>query len=612
MKFVLTAAICLFAFLSFAQKAPTAFGRISPDDFNNDQYQGATSVVLFDVATLYYDEFPYFERHLRVRINSREGFAKWGNYALGDRYVKFKKIRAATYYLENGKVVATELDSDDVIRDRASSEKVFGLPNLREHCIIELSYSATYLRSPRPEWLIQSDVPVIWNEYILGGVKPLTALIVGSIQPLVFDEKYKTYMKRWVFTNVKPFIPEPRMAPVEDYYARIQFFSVDHTWDLVSAFYRDYHFVKHQTLPNKLLRRAAEEATQGMTDDLSKVKAVTEYCKQTYTWNGTKDFFSDEFSEIIERKKGSSGDLNLLLCKMLQELGYNAELVLLKTHSDGQVVKEVPSMYQFNYLVLKLKIGEVSYFLDVTDPLLPFGVLPIDCIGVEGLEIKAKSFNWIKIEPSAFDKVSVNARLTIAEDLSLKGRVAIASQGYEALNRRKSYQKEGDKKFATSFNASLSAWEIDSAKFNNQEKLDQPFLETYFAAIPNQIQETPERLYLDPFILLVNRENIWKEQTRNYPVDLLMPEEKLLVVTLTVPQGFKIENVPANKIVAMPDNSIVCSFKTLQSNNVLVISYQLVMAKSEFQKDEYGALRDFFNQVLARQGEPVILVKESL
>jgi hypothetical protein len=612
MKLFLTPALCLFAILSIAQKAPTAFGRISPEDFNNDRYPGATSVVLFDVASLYYDEFPYFERHIRVRINTREGFEKWGNYELGDRYVKMKKIRAATYYLEDGVVVATELDSDNVIRDRTSNEKIFALPNLRERCIIELSYAVTYLRSPRPEWFIQSDVPVVWSEYILGGVRPLTALIVGAISPVIFDPKYKVYQKRWVFTNVMPFVAEPRMAPAQDYYACIQFYSVDHSWDLVSKFYRDYHFVKHQTLPNKQLRRTAEELTQGMIDDLSKVKAVTAYCKKAYTWNGVKDYFSDEYSEIIERKKGSSGDLNLLLWKMLHELGYKADLVLLKTHSNGQVIKDVPSMYQFNYLVLKLKIGEVDYFLDVTDPLLPFGVLPIDCMAVDGLEIAPDSFNWIRLEPPTLDKITVNARLKIGEDLLLKGRVTVMSEGYEALKRRKAYQTEGEKKFTSSFSPGLTKWEIDSLKFGNQEKLDQPFQEMYFGSITNQIQETPERVYVDPFISLVSRENIWKDENRNYPVDMLVPQEKLLVVTLTLPEGYRIESVPQSKTISMPSHSIACSFKTLQSNNILVVSYQFVMSKSRFEKHEYSELREFFNQVLAQQSEPIVLLKKEL
>jgi hypothetical protein len=373
----------------------------------------------------------------------------------------------------------------------------------------------------------------------------------------------------------------------------------------------DLHYIKHERLPNRPLRKIAEQVTQGMTDDLAKVMAMTSYIKKEYTWNGVKDFWARDLAGIIEKKKGTSGDLNILLSKMLQEMGYKPSLVLLSTHSNGQIIKQLPTMFQFNYVVVKLTIGEQDYILDCTDRLLPFGMLPLDCMSVDALEIVEKAHRWIRIDPLLLDKVSVNARLIIDEDLSLKGRVAVSSLGYVAREKRKRFIEQGEKKYLATQEA-VATWEVDSAKIANGDKVDQPFLETYFASIPNQIQETPERLYLDPFILLVNRENIWKEQTRNYPVDLLMPEEKLLVVTLTVPQGYKIENVPANKTVALPDNSIVCSFKTLQSNNVLVISYQLVMARSQFQKNEYGALRDFFNQVLARQGEPVILMKKSL
>ena len=248
--------------------------------------------------------------------------------------------------------------------------------------------------------------------------------------------------------------------------------------------------------------------------------------------------------------------------------------------------------------------------MNATDPLLPFDVPPLDCVNTEGFELVAQTFNWIPILPVLRDKVNVNARLTITPDLALKGRVTVMSHGYEAREKRNCYKKVGEAKFIET--TADPKWMLDSANVNNPMQLDQPFQETYFGSIPERITETPERLYLDPYILLTDKENIWKDEARAYAIDLRITSEKLLVVNLTLPEGYKVETLPANQIFTLGDNSLTCTFKVTQSNNILVITYQFAVKKIWFSKEQYPDVRDFYSQIIARQTQPLVLLKDKV
>lgn len=614
MKHSIVAILLLIAQTGFAQKEAPSFGEVTTNDFNNNTFPDAHSVVLIDKERLTYewrgnDNYPVAERHLRVKINNREAFEVWGDYVLGNAFVEFSKIKAATYYLEDGRIVSKVIERDNIMKDKKSSnEKIFSMTNLREGCIVELSYTATYFRPVSPNWTVQHKYPVVWSEFALGGTRALKTMIVGGIQPAIEDPAYKggTYA-RWVFRNVPAFKEELHMPSSRNYLVRLEFFLPKDNWTVVSKEFQNHHFLVHEKFQKRLIRKTAEEVTTGMTDDVNKVKAICNYVKNNFEWDGVQDYLAYDLNIVYEKKRGSSGDLNILLHTMLQEAGFKPTLVLLSTQSHGGILKDLPSAWQFNYIISKLTIGDKTFFLDATDRLLPFDVPPLDCVNTEGFEMTAQTFNWIPILPTLRDKVNVNARLSITPELGLHGRITRMTHGYDARDKRKEFAELGQEKFVEAYFD--RKWNLDSAKIMNATQPDQPFQEVYFGTVPDRMTETAERVYLDPYILLTDKENIWKDESRVYPIDLRITTEKLLVVNLTVPDGYKVEALPANQTFALADNSMSCSFKVTQSNNILVITYQFATKKVWFSREQYKDMRDFYNQIIARQNEPIILLR---
>ncbi|HEY0610774.1 MAG TPA: DUF3857 domain-containing protein, partial [Chitinophaga sp.] len=183
---VMILAGCLLTLLGTAQeKNKIKFGRISPEDFQKTSYDldtGAHAVILADIGSSEFEaEQSYFrlvyKRHRRVKILDKTGYdaateelylRKFGS----NREDKVSGLKAATYNLENGKVVETELESKSVFTEALDENfirKKFTLPAVKEGSIIEYSYtiyspSTYYLKA----WSFQGEYPCLWSEYTVG------------------------------------------------------------------------------------------------------------------------------------------------------------------------------------------------------------------------------------------------------------------------------------------------------------------------------------------------------------------------------------------------------------------------------------------------------------
>ena len=104
-----------------AQKAPIKFGEIPLEDLKMTSYDkdsSAAAVILTDYGEAYItvtaiDASLQFERHVRIKILKKEGL-DWANGSIplfhsGGGGEKISSFKAATYNLENGKVVETRM-----------------------------------------------------------------------------------------------------------------------------------------------------------------------------------------------------------------------------------------------------------------------------------------------------------------------------------------------------------------------------------------------------------------------------------------------------------------------------------------------------------------------
>ena len=102
-------------------------------------------------------------------------------------------------------------------------------------------------------------------------------------------------------------------------------------------------------------------------------------------------------------------------------------------------------------------------------------------------------------------------------------------------------------------------------------------------------------------------ENPFKVEERKYPVDFIYATELTYLFKLTLPDGYKVSEMPKPLIIKMPDNSASCLYQITNIGNILQLTYRYMINKPIFTEDEYGYLRAFFAEVIKKQAEPIVL-----
>jgi hypothetical protein len=79
---------------------------------------------------------------------------------------------------------------------------------------------------------------------------------------------------------------------------------------------------------------------------------------------------------------------------------------------------------------------------------------------------------------------------------------------------------------------------------------------------------------------------------------------------ITIPPGYTVDELPKPKIMTLPNNSARYVYTVTQVGDAINIVSNLQINKSLFLQDEYPNLREFYNQLIAKQSEQIVLKKK--
>ncbi len=131
------------------------------------------------------------EYHYRIKIYQIDG-EEYGKFEISlynnsSDYEKVRNIEAYSFNYENGKVVKTKLNKNEIFEEKSSKNykrKIFAVPNVKPGSVVEVRYK---IQSPFnysiPKWYFQKYIPVEQSrfELIVPDYIKLTPVSTGSI-----------------------------------------------------------------------------------------------------------------------------------------------------------------------------------------------------------------------------------------------------------------------------------------------------------------------------------------------------------------------------------------------------------------------------------------------
>jgi len=607
----------------------------------------APAVVLFDKGeTRFIDRdasFHYvFERKVRIKILTEPGL-KWAQIEIpiyNSRNVveKVKEFNAFSYYIENNKVVRTELNNADCHIEKQSDKlevMKFAIPKACVGSVIEYSYTieSNYLFNI-PDWNFQWEIPVVYScykihmvpfyqyQYYLQGAnkfdeyKSEAATGLGrSLYGVSFMDMDHTF----VMKNLSSFKNEGFITSISDYIIKIDFQlskiiypggsteDVITTWPLlIKDLLDDSGFGKFELKARAQAKKIINLEELSKLSDSQRFDSIVNFVKKNFIWD--EDYrlkSSQSINQFLKDKHGSSAEINLFTIGLLNAAGISSYPVILSTRNHGKVNTLYPFYDEFNSVLILSEFSEKSVLTDATSILLENDRIPVNCINGTGLVIKPvkDKESWYNLQSRNLSHTKTTIFSSL-ENNQINSEIIISSNEYDGLQLRKNYGTDKEKilKHLIDENNEVSD---TSLVVNNMEDSKSPYSLRY--KVGNRIQNAGDNIYIEPFLHEIPSENPFKLVQRTYPVDLVYPYKHSYVASINIPVGYSPSFLPTDKRYS--GDNLEFNYHLQKFDDKIVVSFFYALKKSVYQPEEYQQLKSFFKNLIDAAGEKIVLKK---
>jgi hypothetical protein len=294
----------------------------------------------------------------------------------------------------------------------------------------------------------------------------------------------------------------------------------------------------------------------------------------------------------------------------LNKLDIEVVPVGLSTRSNGILPAISPSYRMLNYVIIQATINGTKYLLDASESYMPYYLLPFRALNHNGRTVVKTGSQLVDLSvPRANKKVTMYT-LELAEDNALKGNINSVNSDYAALDLRKKYHSFNSlDEFLDDYKKEKVGLVIEDPKIENLDSLYKPVVENYKVEISGKVNSIGDELYLLPLLYDQVFENPFKSEDRKFPIDYGYRSDNTVITTMKIPTGYAVNTLPAKIVLRMPDNSATFLFEAVNNGTEVKITAKLSISKSLITTDQYLNLREFYDQLVKKESEPVIFKK---
>lgn len=626
-------------------------------------YDEGSTVVKFDVTEGAFKL--YYSRFVRLKILKQKG-TDWGNfripvYSNGQNKEVIQNIKGTTFNLENGKTVETSLKKESISKERENKYYEMAriaFPSVKVGSVIDLKYeiNSTLLWNLQ-EWKFQYSIPVKWSQYkviypeyfyynhsTLGYHRLLpqhketknediiftstSRSSAGGFSPVQsnFEHNKITYTANifnYAATEVPAIDEEPYLTTIENYTTKIKFELASVDFTKVGGKYKNYTNSWKEVV-NQLIddedfggmiknTRPAKETVEMLTKDTGnekqKLLAIYGYIQKNIKWDESLTLWpSKSLKKILSDKTGNSADINMLLNAMLIEAGIDSNPVILSTRSHGIINPAHASISDCNYVIARSVIDSKPVLLDATEPNIAMGLLPLRCLNGEGTLVKKDEAGIIELEnPASEIRTMVSLEF---KDGFFSGSLITKRSAQAAYNFREAVKESGgEKEYFDKLKNKSTGLKYDVVSVEDLDSINKGVLTKYSVSIPGDGEEVADFLYVNPIIDGKLDENPFTAPKREYPVDFGNIFNESYQISITIPEGYMVEEIPQSLSLTLDDKSVRFICQTGQVGNSVMLNYKLNVEKPIFLPAEYESLKKIYDRMILKQSEQIVFKK---
>lgn len=624
--------------LCLAQKTLPEFGEITPEEraitecaFDKE----ADAVVIFHAASADYDDqYKLIESHrVRIKILKPNG-NQYGNisipYRIPEDIQYVSDIEAYTCnFIQNGTIPEIKKLPNAAIYRQKLNERVtvvkIAMPDVKVGSIIEYRYTITsknfhYLE----DWYFQRELPVMHSQFSLSIMPNYEfAYRVHKSEQLPIEIKQEKGSGKIYFemNNIAGLRDEPFMDAEKDYLQHVQFQMSGYqgTFGGTTRLMTTWDEVTRELISNALFGGQLNKNIQVGEDWANRLKAMPgAFERMSSIYNFVYNTISSDgigsigavngVKETWEKKKGSTGDINLLLINLLKEAGLEVYPLLVSERGHGKVNPEYPFLDQFNKVMAYVLIDGKYFVLDAAGPYTPPFMTPFPVINTKAFVVNRKKGGIITLtETKKKDQNLVNINARIDETGALAGDASIQSNEYARLTRMRAWERDKERFRENYFTKYQAGMKMDSLVMHNLDNDSMPLEQQFHFSIPPTTSGDYKLINLNLFTGIAK--NPFISDIRFTNIDYGCLQSHVVTEAIKLPPSLKIESLPKNIRMIMPDTSISFSRMMEVKNDLLQVRYNITTTRSVFTADEYENVKSFYKKMAELMNEQVVLKK---
>ena len=611
---------------------------ITPSDWaiRQDSSKGIRdAVMIFEKMTEDDHDFERDECHLtvyrRIQIFNANG-KEWGDvtapYYSKDQEIE--EIKGRTVLPDGSQVplLESQIHEKEIYKSEGTKikEKSFSLPGLTDSCIVDY-YLKYRFKQPNRVWLIQKEIVLLHGEYLWKFYRGESR----SMYPYDVVRQALTPNFLWLNTgNVRepgkveqrPNIKEPEEVV----------FSMDN----VPAFEREPHSLSDRALLTQLRLYYGTAAASGaywgelassivkglekFTKDDDRVRAVLASIEKTdslglkikaaYDWlqknikNVTyekqeKDFDENEnVNDVLKHKYGTSRDMNIVFYDMLREMNIDSKILYVLDRNEGLVIPDA-KYWQFDGSLVAVIAGAGQYeYCSPGDIFLPQTHIPEENEGTLAMLVgdQSKQFVNLPFSVPALNRTRHIFTLTLDNDLKLAGSLKETCHGHEArdlhLAAYETDSTDRQDKMRKQLEEQFPDAQIDSVSAGGLDDLEKPVTLECSIHLPTMQQQAAGRILIQPFGALSKIDNPFQAEHRSHVILFDHAYELSEIMSITVPDTFAVESLPADSTFANRVGACEVAFKNFDQN--LSIQRMFRLNSSIWSDANYDLVKSLF------------------
>jgi len=437
------------------------------------------------------------------------------------------------------------------------------------------------------------------NEVALPGLQHGEKLLPGGVREHL-----------WAVKNLPRLDPEMGMpGPGEG--GRYVHVSTYPSWAEVARFYEG--LVREQLKPGPAVRavaeriaaevrgRAAGRSDEELRADL--VRAVYDYVVTNVRYVGLEfgihGYKPYQVDQILQRRFGDCKDKASLMHALLEVLGIDSRLVLLRMHRLGAIPEKPASLAVFNHAILY--VPGLDLWLDGTATGSGSRELPAEDRGATVLVLNpgsAPTFTAIPDSKPEDNRMESEYRLVVGADGSAKVAGTSRVSGVQAPGHRRAFQAQSERKSALeqSLSSTFPGMRVESVEVSDPSRIEGDVALSFRLSVPRLARVDRGGLSLRPF----GQRAPWTERyaplsTREHDLVLGQPFESHLLMRYALPPGLAAADLPSAQEEETPFGSYRVSIEARGGD--LVAESVVRIRVSRIRAADYPAFRDLLSRL---------------